>query len=97
MSKWVLIVFVFLVIVIVGILIWGFTTNWWKSFDDEAVSRYCYTACVNLDKEQYCTPNLIVHFKASNSPNYGSTWENVNCKDLAINGAFSPCQDISCP
>lgn len=91
-------IFFALLIVVIGILlVWGYATNWWRSFDSESVSRYCYTACVNVDKKKFCTPNLIVHDTASNSPNYGSTMKDISCANLAVNHYAQLCPDITCP
>jgi len=100
MKKLIWFVLILLLIGIVSALVWGFTTNWWKSFDGESVARYCYTACVNLDKEKYCTPNLIVRYESANSPNYGATVEDVSCYNLAMqveDRLVTPCSDIKCP
>ncbi len=86
--------FISIVVLLFAIIItlsWGLTTNWGKSFDGEKASRYCYTACVDLDRAKYCTPNLIVHLQD------GQIWKNVNCKILVMNKIAGPCSDIECP
>lgn len=95
MKKWLIWSIILILIVgIVSLIVWGILTNWGKSFNAEEASRYCYTACLNQDRENYCTPNLIVK-----SEEWGGKAENINCKNLIISGiiSLSPCQDINCP
>ena len=97
---WIVIIIILFIIGMASLLIWGFSTNWGKSFDGESVARYCYTACVKKDIEKYCVPNLIVHYNAANSPNYGAIAKDISCYNLAMqveDRLVTPCQDIKCP
>ena len=91
MKKMLIAIVLIIVLAVAGVLIWGSVTNWGKSFDGEEASRYCYTACVNLDRDKYCIPDLIVSF------NDGRAWADVNCDMLSMNQVSPPCEDIECP
>jgi hypothetical protein len=91
MVKWVWIVLVTLILAIAGVLIWGFSTNWGKSFNASDANTYCYSVCVQGDMEKYCTPNLIVHFQD------GSSMKDVNCHVLSLNQVTPSCSSIICP
>jgi hypothetical protein len=98
MNKWVWITLIAVaVLAVVGVLIWGESTNWGKSMTDADATTYCYSLCVKGDMVNYCLPNLIIHFTAGNSPFYGSTDKDVNCKFLEMNRIITPCPSISCP
>jgi hypothetical protein len=90
MGKSVLMITGIVIILLVVVLVWGFMTNWGKSFDGSGATQYCYNACVDLDRDKYCTRNLIVDFD-------GSTWRNTNCNTLSMNEVTGLCEEIKCP